>query len=90
MHFRTGRLDNDAGLPVLQSMNNKLKAGLEENMKMNSPSLSNWLSVLAMMLPIALGYGYRIKVEERFMIEQMGESYLNYQKQTRRIIPTIY
>ena len=27
-------------------------------------SLSNWLSIVAMMLPIALGYGYPIKVEE--------------------------
>jgi protein-S-isoprenylcysteine O-methyltransferase Ste14 len=55
-----------------------------------SISLSNWLSIVAMMLPIALGYGYQIKVEERFMIEQMGESYLNYQERTKRIIPMIY
>jgi hypothetical protein len=26
-----------------------------------------------MMIPITLGYLYRIKVEERFMIEQIGE-----------------
>jgi hypothetical protein len=26
-HFRTGSLENDAGLPLLQSMSNKLKAG---------------------------------------------------------------
>jgi protein-S-isoprenylcysteine O-methyltransferase Ste14 len=55
-----------------------------------SISLSNWLSVLAMMIPITLGYGYRIKVEERFMLEQLGENYLNYQKRTKRIIPMIY
>jgi protein-S-isoprenylcysteine O-methyltransferase Ste14 len=55
-----------------------------------SISLSNWLSILAMMIPIAIGYGYRIKVEERFMLEQLGEDYLNYQKRTKRIIPIIY
>ena len=55
-----------------------------------STSLSNWLSVLLMMIPITVGYIYRIKVEERFMIEQMGENYLNYQKRTKRIIPMIY
>ena len=55
-----------------------------------SISLSNWLSILLMMIPIAIGYSYRIKVEERFMIEQMGENYLNYQKRTKRIIPMIY
>jgi len=42
------------------------------------------------MIPITLGYLYRIKVEERFMIEQMGENYLNYQKRTKRLIPMIY
>ena len=55
-----------------------------------SISLSNWLAVLSMMVPIAIGYIYRIKVEEGFMIEQMGESYLNYQKRTKRMIPLIY
>jgi len=55
-----------------------------------STSISNWLSILVMMIPITLGYIYRIKVEERFMIEQMGEKYLNYQKRTKRLIPMIY
>ena len=55
-----------------------------------SISLANWFAVLLMMIPIAIGYIYRINVEEDFMIEQMGESYLNYQKRTKRIIPMIY
>jgi protein-S-isoprenylcysteine O-methyltransferase Ste14 len=55
-----------------------------------SISLSNWLSIILMMIPIAIGYIYRIKVEERFMAEQLGEIYLNYQKRTKRIIPLIY
>jgi protein-S-isoprenylcysteine O-methyltransferase Ste14 len=55
-----------------------------------SISLSNWMSILAMMIPIAFGYGYRIKVEERFLLEQLGENYLNYQKRTKRLIPMIY
>jgi protein-S-isoprenylcysteine O-methyltransferase Ste14 len=55
-----------------------------------SISLANWLSVLLMIILVSIGYTYRIKVEERFMIEQMGESYLNYQKRTKRIIPMIY
>jgi protein-S-isoprenylcysteine O-methyltransferase Ste14 len=55
-----------------------------------STALSNWLSVLLMMIPVTIGYNYRIKVEERFMIEQMGESYLDYKKRTKRMIPMIY
>jgi protein-S-isoprenylcysteine O-methyltransferase Ste14 len=55
-----------------------------------SISVSNWLSILLMMIPVTIGYLYRIKVEESFMIAQMGENYLNYQKRTKRIIPMIY
>jgi protein-S-isoprenylcysteine O-methyltransferase Ste14 len=55
-----------------------------------STSISNWLSILVMMIPITLGYLYRIKVEEIFMIEQLGEDYLNYQERTKRIIPMLY
>jgi len=55
-----------------------------------STSISNWLSILVMMIPITLGYLYRIKVEERFMREQLGKDYLNYQERTKRLIPMIY
>ena len=55
-----------------------------------SISLSNWLSILAMTIPVVIGYGYRIKVEERFMRDQLGTDYLDYQKRTKRIIPMIY
>ena len=55
-----------------------------------SISVSNWLSILLMMIPVTIGYLYRIKVEESFMIAHMGENYLNYQKRTKRIIPMIY
>jgi protein-S-isoprenylcysteine O-methyltransferase Ste14 len=55
-----------------------------------SISLANWLSIVLMLLPVMIGYLYRIKVEESFMAEQMGENYLNYQKRTKRLIPLIY
>jgi protein-S-isoprenylcysteine O-methyltransferase Ste14 len=55
-----------------------------------SISISNWLSILTMMVPVLIGYLNRIKVEERFMVEQMGEHYLDYQKRTKKLIPMIY
>jgi len=55
-----------------------------------SISISNWISILAMMIPATLGFLYRIKVEERFMLKQIGEDYVNYQKHTKRLIPMIY
>jgi protein-S-isoprenylcysteine O-methyltransferase Ste14 len=55
-----------------------------------SISISNWLSILFMLIPVTLGYLYRIKVEERFMLEQLGKNYLDYQERTKRLIPMIY
>jgi protein-S-isoprenylcysteine O-methyltransferase Ste14 len=55
-----------------------------------SVCLSNWLSILLMIIPVLFGYLNRIKVEEKFMIEQMGQKYLDYQKKTKRLIPGIY
>ncbi len=55
-----------------------------------STLLSNWLSIVFMIVPVFLGYFYRIIVEERFMIKQMGQKYIDYQKRTKRLIPTIY
>jgi protein-S-isoprenylcysteine O-methyltransferase Ste14 len=53
-------------------------------------SISNWLSILFMIVPVLIGYMYRIAVEEKFMIKQMGEKYLDYRKRTKRLIPLIY
>ena len=53
-------------------------------------SLSNWLSIVFMLIPVLCGYLYRIRVEERFMIRQLGPKYLEYQKRTWRLIPWIY
>jgi protein-S-isoprenylcysteine O-methyltransferase Ste14 len=55
-----------------------------------SVTLSNWLSVLFMIIPVLLGYLNRIRVEERFMIDQMGQKYIDYRKRTKRLIPMIF
>ena len=55
-----------------------------------SISLSNWLSVILMLLSTFIGYMNRIRVEEKFMIDLMGEKYFNYQKRTKKLIPKIY
>jgi protein-S-isoprenylcysteine O-methyltransferase Ste14 len=55
-----------------------------------SVCLSNWLSVLLMLIPVLSGYVYRINVEERFMADHLGQKYLDYRKRTKRLIPLIY
>jgi protein-S-isoprenylcysteine O-methyltransferase Ste14 len=53
-------------------------------------ALSNWLSVVLMMVPVLVGYLYRIRIEERFLEKLMGERYLDYQTRTHRLIPKMF
>ena len=53
-------------------------------------SFSNWMAVILMITPVLIGYIYRIGVEEKFMVEQMGQKYIDYQKQTKKLIPLIW
>ena len=55
-----------------------------------STCLSNWISILLMIIPVMLGYLNRIKIEEKFMANHMGQKYLDYKSRTKRLIPAIY
>ena len=43
-----------------------------------------------MFISTLIGYMNRIRIEENFMIIQMGEKYSNYQMRTKKLIPKIY
>ena len=51
--------------------------------------LSNWLSLVAVLLFTILGYSYRIWVEEMTLVNALGEPYREYMKRTKRIIPFV-
>ena len=51
-------------------------------------AMANWLSLLGI-VPATLGYWYRIRVEERALVEGLGEAYGAYMRRTKRIIPYI-
>jgi protein-S-isoprenylcysteine O-methyltransferase Ste14 len=55
-----------------------------------STCLSNWLSILLMVISVLPGYLNRIHVEEKFMMGHFGQKYSDYQKRTRKLIPSIY
>jgi protein-S-isoprenylcysteine O-methyltransferase Ste14 len=50
-------------------------------------ALTNWLSLLAAIVPPALAYAYRISVEERALVATLGPAYADYMRRTRRMIP---
>jgi protein-S-isoprenylcysteine O-methyltransferase len=52
--------------------------------------LRNWASVLIISLPIGFAFLYRINVEERALVQALGERYRAYMKRTKRLIPLVY
>jgi protein-S-isoprenylcysteine O-methyltransferase Ste14 len=55
-----------------------------------SISLSNWISIILMLISIMPGYINRINIEEKFLVELLGNEYYDYQKRTNKLIPGLY
>ena len=53
-------------------------------------SLNNWVSLLIVFILITSIFIYRIKVEEKVLIQCFGDEYLEYKKSTKGLIPFIY
>ena len=53
-------------------------------------ALTNWLSLIAVVAITFVGYFYRVSVEEKTLVEALGEPYCQYMKRTKRFIPFVY
>jgi protein-S-isoprenylcysteine O-methyltransferase Ste14 len=51
---------------------------------------TNWLSLIAVMFLAFIGYSYRVWVEEKTLVNALGEPYRQYIKRTKRFIPFLY
>ncbi|MEY2545602.1 MAG: hypothetical protein QOG48_719 [Verrucomicrobiota bacterium] len=52
--------------------------------------LSNWMSILVLLIPITLAFLWRIHVEERALLDALGDNYREYIARTRRLVPFVY
>jgi protein-S-isoprenylcysteine O-methyltransferase len=52
--------------------------------------LGSWVSAMVTPGMILMGYLYRIRVEERALVESLGDEYAAYQERTYRLIPGLY
>ncbi|WPO82740.1 isoprenylcysteine carboxylmethyltransferase family protein [Chryseobacterium sp. JJR-5R] len=52
--------------------------------------LNNWISFIFAIVPPFIAFSYRIRIEEEALIEQFGEEYLEYRRQTKKLVPFIY
>jgi protein-S-isoprenylcysteine O-methyltransferase Ste14 len=52
-------------------------------------ALGTWLGALISAVLTVIGYAYRISVEERALVNGLGDSYRDYMKRTKRFIPFV-
>jgi protein-S-isoprenylcysteine O-methyltransferase Ste14 len=50
----------------------------------------NWISLLVIFVAPAVALLYRIHVEEIALLDHFGQEYIDYSRQTSRLIPGIY
>jgi len=51
---------------------------------------SNVFTIFIIIIPITIAFLYRIKIEENVLTDVIGTEYLEYSKQTKKLIPFIY
>ena len=47
-------------------------------------------ALLILLLLCGLAYGYRIRVEERALLKDLGEPYADYMRRTKRLVPLLF
>ncbi len=53
-------------------------------------SLETWGATLLLAVVFGVAYGYRIHVEEKALITELGTDYVAYMKKTKRLIPFLF
>jgi protein-S-isoprenylcysteine O-methyltransferase Ste14 len=53
-------------------------------------ALNDWLSFAIGVIPLFIVLSRRIAVEEKVLIAEFGDAYVQYQRRTRRLFPGIY
>ena len=53
-------------------------------------ALTNWASLVVLLAGGLIGLGYRVRVEERALVEALGQPYADYMRHTKRFIPFLF
>ncbi len=53
-------------------------------------AVTNWASLISLLVCVFLGHSYRVCVEERALIQNIGQPYIEYMRRTRRFIPLVF
>ena len=53
-------------------------------------TLTNWASLFALCICVLLGHLYRVRIEEKALIQAIGQPYIEYMRLTKRFIPWVF
>ena len=53
-------------------------------------TMTNWAALLLPLCCSVVGYAYRIPIEERALVQGLGEPYQEYMKRTWRLVPYVF
>ena len=53
-------------------------------------AMTNWASLVALLICVFLGHLYRVSVEEKALIHAIGQPYVEYIQHTKRFIPLVF
>jgi protein-S-isoprenylcysteine O-methyltransferase Ste14 len=53
-------------------------------------AVTNWASLVALLSCVLVGHLYRVQVEEKALVEAIGQPYLDYMRDTSRFIPRVF
>lgn len=53
-------------------------------------ALCSWGGILVILVMSGLGFGYRIYIEEKVLVSELGDDYRQYMKETKRLIPFVF
>ena len=53
-------------------------------------ALQSWVSVLVLLLATIAALAYRIPIEERFLVAELGDEYVQYKARTKRLVPYVW
>lgn len=53
-------------------------------------ALQSWLGILVIAVLFGIAIGYRIHIEERVLVIELGDDYVRYMKRTKRLIPFVF
>lgn len=53
-------------------------------------ALHSWGGIIVLLAINGLALGYRINLEEKVLVAELGEDYIRYMKRTRKLIPFVF